>query len=133
MSIRSTLIHRTVRCPGRTGAFHDAAQPVRAAHSTYQLNRTQKEQLIKVMNDVHGAFRRQGLVRPIEGRLLGGVFAGVGRRFGLDPWPARLLFTVLLLVIPGSQILLYPVLWILMPSEARAVDTLPPYKHASTL
>ncbi|MGH3481424.1 MAG: PspC domain-containing protein, partial [Nocardioidaceae bacterium] len=43
-----------------------------------------------------------------------------GRRFGIDPWPARLLFVLLLMVIPGSQILIYPVLWILMPSEETA-------------
>ena len=48
---------------------------------------------------------------------MGGVFAGLGRRFGLDPWPARILFTLLLLIVPGSQIVLYPVLWVLMPSE----------------
>ena len=54
---------------------------------------------------------------PRDGRILGGVVAGLGRRFGLDPWPARLLFVLILLVIPGSQILIYPILWILMPSE----------------
>jgi phage shock protein PspC (stress-responsive transcriptional regulator) len=43
--------------------------------------------------------------------------AGLGRRFGIGPWPARLLFVLLLMVVPGSQILIYPVLWILMPSE----------------
>ena len=69
------------------------------------------------MNDIHGTFRSQGLIRPREGRVLGGVCAGLGRRFGLTPWPARLLFVVLLMVIPGSQILVYPVLWILMPTE----------------
>jgi phage shock protein C len=83
------------------------------------------------MNDVHGAFRRQGLVRPLEGRVLGGVFAGIGRRFGLDPWPARLLLTVLLLVIPGSQLLLYPVMWVLMPSETRLDHAAPSFKPAS--
>ena len=72
------------------------------------------------MDDIRSSFRQQGLVRPREGRLLGGVFAGLGRRFGLDPWLARLLFTLILLAIPGSQILLYPVLWILMPSEEKA-------------
>lgn len=41
-------------------------------------------------------------------------------RFGIDPWPARLLFALILLVIPGSQILIYPILWILMPSETTA-------------
>ena len=32
-------------------------------------------------------------------------------------WIARLLFVLILFAIPGSQILIYPVLWILMPSE----------------
>jgi phage shock protein C len=69
------------------------------------------------MNDIHTTFRNQGLVRPREGRVLGGVIAGLGRRFGIDPWPARLVFVLVLMVIPGSQLLIYPVLWILMPSE----------------
>ncbi len=69
--------------------------------------------------NVHDTLQRQGLVRPVNDRVLGGVCAGLGRRFGLDPWPARLLFVLLLMVIPGSQLLIYPVLWILMPSEDR--------------
>jgi phage shock protein PspC (stress-responsive transcriptional regulator) len=69
------------------------------------------------METVHGSLRRDGLVRPRDGRVLGGVCAGLGRRFGLDPWPARLLFVLVLLVIPGSPILIYLILWILMPSE----------------
>jgi phage shock protein C len=69
------------------------------------------------MNDIHSTFRNQGLVRPKQGRVLGGVVAGLGRRFGIDPWPARLLFVLILMVIPGSQIIIYPILWILMPSE----------------
>jgi phage shock protein PspC (stress-responsive transcriptional regulator) len=69
------------------------------------------------METVHDSFRRQGLVRPRDGKVLAGVCAGLGRRFGIDPWPARLLFVLLMLVIPGSQILVYPILWILMPAE----------------
>jgi phage shock protein C len=63
------------------------------------------------------AFRRQGLVRPRQGRILGGVCAGLARRFGIGPNMMRILFVVTLFVIPGSQILVYPLLWILMPSE----------------
>jgi phage shock protein PspC (stress-responsive transcriptional regulator) len=63
------------------------------------------------------AFRRQGLVRPREGRVLGGVCAGLARRFGMGATMMRILFVVTLIVIPGSQILVYPILWILMPSE----------------
>jgi phage shock protein PspC (stress-responsive transcriptional regulator) len=75
------------------------------------------------MNSIHDEFRRHGLVRPREGRLLGGVLAGIGRRIGLEPWPTRVVVTALLLMIPGSQILLYPVMWILMPSEATDTAT----------
>ena len=69
------------------------------------------------MDDIRNSFARHGLVRSREGRVLGGVIAGLGQRFGLAPWTARLLFVLLLLVIPGSQLLIYPILWILMPSE----------------
>ena len=70
-------------------------------------------------------FRRQGLVRPREGRILGGVCAGLGHRVGLDPWSARLVFVLILLIVPGSQILVYPLLWILMPDAAHVVSVLP--------
>jgi phage shock protein C len=70
-----------------------------------------------LLDTVHGSMRQAGLVRPLQGRLIGGVVAGLGQRFGLGPWPARLLFVLILSVIPGSQILIYPILWILMPSQ----------------
>jgi len=69
------------------------------------------------MTDIRSTFASQGLIRPREGRVLGGVCAGLGRRFGLTPWISRLLFVLLLMVVPGSQLLIYPVLWILMPVE----------------
>jgi phage shock protein C len=82
------------------------------------------------MDTVHDSFRREGLVRPRDGRILGGVCAGLGRRFGIDPWPARLLFVLILFVIPGSQILIYPILWILMPAEAvESAPAGPPASH----
>lgn len=69
------------------------------------------------MNTIQQSFAQQGLVRPRESRILGGVCAGIGRRFNMEPWMARLLFVLVLMVVPGSQILIYPILWILMPSE----------------
>jgi phage shock protein C len=69
------------------------------------------------MNDIRQFFARHGLVRSRDRRVLGGVASGLGRRLGLEPWTARLLFVLLLLVLPGSQLLVYPILWILMPSE----------------
>jgi phage shock protein C len=79
------------------------------------------------MRAVYDSMARQGLIRPRDGRVLGGVCAGLGRRFGIDPWIARLLFVLILFVIPGSQILIYPALWILMPSEETVYGpTYPP-------
>jgi len=72
------------------------------------------------MNDIQQRFAQYGLIRPREGRILAGVCAGLGRRFGVAPWTSRILFALLLMVIPGSQILIYPILWILMPSEDTA-------------
>ncbi len=69
------------------------------------------------MSRIHESMGRQGLYRPRDERVIAGVFSGLGRRFGLNPWPARLVFTLLLLIVPGSQLLLYPLLWVLMPNE----------------
>lgn len=69
------------------------------------------------MNDIRQSFAKRGLVRSRDRRVLGGVCAGLGHRLGLSPWTARVLFVLLLLILPGSQILVYPILWILMPSE----------------
>jgi phage shock protein PspC (stress-responsive transcriptional regulator) len=72
------------------------------------------------MDDIRAAFARQGLFRSRDERVIGGVCAGIGQRVGLAPWPARILFVVLLMLIPGSQFLVYPALWILMPVETGA-------------
>lgn len=69
------------------------------------------------MEKIRTSLARQGLVRPADRALLGGVCAGVGRRVGLTPGLTRLLFVITLFAIPGSQILVYPLLWFLMPAE----------------
>jgi len=85
------------------------------------------------MNDIHRSLSHHGFVRPREDRVLGGVCAGLGRRFGIAPWPARILFLLLLMLIPGSQILVYPVLWILMPSQDSVGAQSPSEAPLSTL
>ncbi|TGN63511.1 PspC domain-containing protein [Nocardioides eburneiflavus] len=73
------------------------------------------------MDTVRATFARHGFVRSAGRGILGGVCAGVGRRFGLGPWVSRLLFVVLLMVLPGSQFLVYPLLWFLMPSDDSVI------------
>ena len=77
------------------------------------------------MNKIHDSMHRQGLVRPSDGRILGGVCAGLGRRFDIDPWPARVLFVGALMLIPGSQLLIYPLLWVVMPAQVTATVQAP--------
>jgi phage shock protein C len=69
------------------------------------------------MESIRAVLRREGFVRTTDERVLGGVVSGLGRRLGIDPWPARLLFVLVLMLVPGSQLLVYPILWILMPAD----------------
>ena len=56
------------------------------------------------------------LARPRHGRMLGGVCAGIARRFGWSPTAVRV-GTIASLLLPGPQILIYLVLWAAMPSD----------------
>jgi phage shock protein PspC (stress-responsive transcriptional regulator) len=60
--------------------------------------------------------RSSALVRLKRGRMVGGVCAGLARRFDVSPLLLRALF-VLSCVLPGPQFLLYIALWLIIPSE----------------
>jgi phage shock protein C len=59
------------------------------------------------------------LVRPRDNRWIAGVCAGLARRFGWSPGLVRFLF-VLSILLPGPQVIVYLVLWIMIPDESRA-------------
>jgi phage shock protein PspC (stress-responsive transcriptional regulator) len=56
------------------------------------------------------------LRRPRRGRVIAGVCLALANRFGWNPTTVRVL-TLLSLLLPGPQILLYLVLWIVIPGE----------------
>ena len=60
-------------------------------------------------------FRANGLSRPSERRVLGGVSAGLARRYSVDRLVMRLAMIAGVLVLSP---LAYVALWILMPSES---------------
>jgi phage shock protein PspC (stress-responsive transcriptional regulator) len=62
------------------------------------------------------AVERPPLARPRRRRVLGGVCAGIARRYGVSPWLVRLGFVASCLL-PGPQIVLYIGLWIFMPKD----------------
>lgn len=57
-----------------------------------------------------------GLVRPKEGRVLAGVCAGIADRYGWDRSVVRLV-AVLSFLLPGPQIVIYLILWLIIPEE----------------
>jgi len=64
--------------------------------------------------------RMQTLYRPRNDRVIAGVCSGIARRFGLDATLVRILF-VASLFLPGPQILIYLVAWLLMPNESSTL------------
>jgi phage shock protein PspC (stress-responsive transcriptional regulator) len=59
------------------------------------------------------------LSRPQHGKVIAGVCAGLARRFGVSRAVVRLLF-VLSCLLPGPQVLVYAVLWIVLPKDTQA-------------
>jgi phage shock protein PspC (stress-responsive transcriptional regulator) len=64
-------------------------------------------------------FAERGLTRPRHGKWIAGVAAGFARRYDWNPLVARLLI-IATIVLPGSQVLAYVALWILMPRDPEA-------------
>ncbi len=56
------------------------------------------------------------LYRSVHGRVIGGVAGGLADFFGMDPTIVRLIF-VLLVIFGGSGVLLYLILWIILPEK----------------
>lgn len=54
------------------------------------------------------------LVRPVNGRVIGGVCAALAGRFGLGVPTVRVLTVISVLL--GFPVLLYLVLWLVIPS-----------------
>jgi len=62
------------------------------------------------------------LYRSRTDRMIGGVCGGLGNYFSVDSSLIRLAF-VLLFVFGGSGLLLYFILWIVLPEEGRTYAT----------
>ena len=65
------------------------------------------------------------LTRDTKNAVLGGVAAGFGNYFNVDPVLVRLVF-ILLVVLNGFGLVAYVVGWVIMPRADRAVGAAPP-------
>lgn len=71
-----------------------------------------------------GQRRHKRLFRDPEDKWIGGVFGGLGAYFNIDPLWLRIGFIALFLLGKGSPILIYILLWILVPKAETAAERL---------
>lgn len=74
-------------------------------------------------NAFHQGHVRKRLFRDIDNRMIGGVCSGLGAYFNVDTVWFRIAFVVALLI-GGSSILVYLVLWIVTPPAKSVSDRL---------
>ena len=60
------------------------------------------------------------LVRSSTNKMIGGVCGGLGEYFDFDPTLLRLLFAALIVFGAGSPILLYLLMWIIIPAAGSS-------------
>jgi phage shock protein PspC (stress-responsive transcriptional regulator) len=64
------------------------------------------------------------LFRDVDNAVLGGVMSGIGAFFGVNPVWIRLLFIIVAFASFGTALLVYLVLWIVVPPAKTAADKL---------
>ncbi len=72
----------------------------------------------------HYRTSKKGLFRDPDKSVLGGVVAGLAHYLGIDMTLLRIIFFVLVVVTHGTLILIYLLLWIVMPKAKTASDKL---------
>lgn len=77
-----------------------------------------------VATESHEVNEPRRVYRDEDNAVLGGVLAGFGRFFGIDPLWVRLLFIVVLFASFGTALLLYVILWLIIPPAKTAAEKL---------
>lgn len=78
----------------------------------------------EAVSETPAATGRKRLMRDTDNALLGGVCSGLAAYFGIDVVWSRILAAILLVVSFGAGVLLYLLLWIIIPSAKTAADKL---------
>jgi len=79
-----------------------------------------------------GNISHRTLVRPLEGRKLGGVCLAFAKYLVVDPTLVRVIWLVLTVTPPGIGLLAYAISWVLIPGEAPAPVGEPAIQSSAT-
>jgi phage shock protein C len=66
------------------------------------------------------------LYRSRTNRMVAGVCSGLGQFFGIDPTLVRLFFVLGTIFGLGSLIIVYIILWVVVPEEPAGYSPIPP-------
>lgn len=77
---------------------------------------------IAVGGESDGPERR--VYRDVDGAVLGGVLSGVAKYIGIDPLWARLIFLIVLIASFGTALIVYCILWLVIPPARTAAEKL---------
>ncbi|HEY3370408.1 MAG TPA: PspC domain-containing protein [Prolixibacteraceae bacterium] len=83
---------------------------------------TQSEE--SASSEMKGEKIKKRLYRDTENRKLGGVCAGMGTYFNIDPVLIRILFVLLVFIGVGISIIVYLILWIVVPKATTTAHRL---------
>ncbi len=96
-----------------------AAEEQEAAGETYKTDSTKQQ---AYSSGTTPPLANKKLFRDAKRKILGGVCAGLGNYFSIDPvWP-RVLFALLVLGSYGGLILVYIIMWIVLPVSNELMD-----------
>jgi phage shock protein PspC (stress-responsive transcriptional regulator) len=68
---------------------------------------------------MNGTDGRKQLIRPLTGRMVAGVCAGIGDYLGADPNIVRVVFAALTIFSIGAGALVYLIAWAVIPEEGE--------------
>lgn len=77
-----------------------------------------------VVEAEHANQEGKRVYRDIDNALVGGVLAGIARYFGISSLWARLIFLVFLIPSFGTALLIYAILWLIVPPAKTAAEKL---------
>ncbi len=84
----------------------------------------EEEEKEKVTEKKTYRIRGKRLYRDPDNRVLGGVCSGLGAYFSVDPVLIRILFVLVFFFPIGSSVLIYLILWIVVPKAASTAQRL---------
>lgn len=84
----------------------------------------QAEEAAPTGTEVRGERPRKRMYRDGENRVLGGVCSGMSAYFNIDPVFLRILFVLLIFIGVGTSVIIYLILWIVVPKASTTVQRL---------